>query len=357
MPILFDTFKQDVLKQIKEEGKKEVPQSDEEQKGEESQEKKFVEIKKLDPRNDLFQILTLSVEDFSPEREESKRRTEPIANIEDITQALILSKMGVEAQTMDYKVTALGEEELEGEEVLAYYKAPFAVSCRLSYMVSLREALEEHIGKLNDGQVTTMKQSNVLNLLRVYTANLQAMFACRIDLIKLFSAQEAQLVKNLQNSLDSLKLLDGQQDKASDDLTTEEIVQLHILHHSSRLSAILESSLDTESRADKLDKLLANLGGAIQNEQGPEAKVIKRLVPVLSTRKALKDLFEGSEAELDKARQAITQCASYLRGKVNDSIASSLASKVFENREIGINADIRSFTKDFCQELMAAYGN
>ena len=102
IPILFDTYKSDIIKQIREEEKKEVPvEDDEEEKkdaeeekkdGEEAKEEKktqFVIIKKKDPRNDLLDILALSTNDeifdvAQPEQEERQRKTEPIANISQI---------------------------------------------------------------------------------------------------------------------------------------------------------------------------------------------------------------------------------------------------------------------------------
>ena len=92
LPILFDSFKSDILTQIREEEKKEVPADDEEEKKEVEEEKKedkktkFVIVKKKDPRNDLFDILTMSNHDelisfVTQEEEQKDRRTEPIANI------------------------------------------------------------------------------------------------------------------------------------------------------------------------------------------------------------------------------------------------------------------------------------
>ena len=64
-------------------------------------------------------------------------------------------------------------------------------------MISLREALEEHIDKLNDGKIDLLKQSNVLNLLKVYLANMASMTSLRIELVKMLSKKEVQLIQAL----------------------------------------------------------------------------------------------------------------------------------------------------------------
>ena len=64
-------------------------------------------------------------------------------------------------------------------------------------MISLREALEEHIDKLNEGKIDLLKQSNVLNLLKVYLANMTSMTSLRIELVKMLSKKEVQLIQAL----------------------------------------------------------------------------------------------------------------------------------------------------------------
>lgn len=63
--------------------------------------RKLAEQKKQ-PRNDLFELLAkqdeTALRDWEPPAAEKKpRTTEAIANISEVCQALILSKMGVEA--------------------------------------------------------------------------------------------------------------------------------------------------------------------------------------------------------------------------------------------------------------------
>ena len=53
----------------------------------------------------------------------------------EICQAVILSKMNTDAQSATYKVKSLGEKKLIGEEMLPFFKAPFAVYGSKSYLV------------------------------------------------------------------------------------------------------------------------------------------------------------------------------------------------------------------------------
>ena len=95
----------------------------------------------------------------------------------------------------------------------------------------------------------------------------------------------------------------------------------------------------------------------MENEEGPEAKIIQRIMPIMSSKKALADIFAGDAEELAISRRIIGKCIEYLVGKVGKTVANSMKSKVFQHREVGINKDIRTFTKAFCQELMVAFGN
>ena len=108
LPIVFDTYKSEILAQIKEEEKKDDPANEEEKKEDEEEKKEEPKHKKKDPRTDLFDLLSKQddelLDSFSPPREERKRRTEPIANITEICQAIILSKMSTDAQQVSYKI-------------------------------------------------------------------------------------------------------------------------------------------------------------------------------------------------------------------------------------------------------------
>ena len=51
---------------------------------------------------------------------------------------------------------------------------------------------------------------------------------------------------------------------------------------------------------------------AMENEDSAEAKVIKRVMPIMSSKKALSDIFAGDENELAISRRIITKCIDYL---------------------------------------------
>jgi hypothetical protein len=65
--------------------------------------------------------------------------------------------MGCEAMSASFKVKSMGDKKLLNEEMLPYFKSPFAISCCKSYFILIRQALEEELAKLNDGKITTMK--------------------------------------------------------------------------------------------------------------------------------------------------------------------------------------------------------
>ena len=78
-------------------------------------------------------------------------------------------------------------------------------------MTLLREALEDHIDKLNEGKITLQKQSNVLNLLHIYQANINGMTACRIEMKEILPETEINLIHTFQYAqLESIKLFDDQ---------------------------------------------------------------------------------------------------------------------------------------------------
>lgn len=82
LPIVFDAHKSEILAQITEERKKEEPENEEEKEAE----KKKEEESKM-PRSDLFELLAKQDEQAldhfisKADKEEKKRKTEPIENI------------------------------------------------------------------------------------------------------------------------------------------------------------------------------------------------------------------------------------------------------------------------------------
>ena len=85
-----------------------------------------------------------------------------------------------------------------------------------------------------------------------------------------------------------------------------------------------------------MNNIEQNLSLAMENEESAEAKVIKRVMPIMSSKKALNDIFAGDENELAISRRIIAKCIDYLVEKVGSTVANSLKSKNFKHREVGI---------------------
>ena len=241
---------------------------------------------------------------------------------------------------------------------MEYYKVPFAVNCNKSFLILIRQSLEDHLQKLKQGKITALKQSNVLNLIHIYQANLDSCIACRISLKDLLPEREHNLINLLQyRQLEDIKPFPNPTPKADEDLTPEEIIQMHLSSAASKLNKTLTSYLDRESRMEKLASIDKYLDAALANDAGPEAKIVRRIMLILSSKKALKDLFEGNADELAIQRRIIAKCIDYLRGKISATVANNIKNKVFEHTEVGLDQEVRIFTKAFCTELMHAFGN
>jgi len=90
-----------------------------------------------------------------------------------------------------------------------------------------------------------MKQSNVLNLLRIYIALIDCSTACRIELKKILPDSELHEINKLQNLLvSSIQLFDGQSAKDDESLTPEEVYQLHLFTSAKKLSQLIVEHLD-----------------------------------------------------------------------------------------------------------------
>ena len=91
-------------------------------------------------------------------------------------------------------------------------------------------------------------------------------------------------------------------------MTPEEIFQLYLVEAATKLNQTLEANLDAETRLEKLMNIEQNLSPAMENEEGPEAKIIKRVMPIMSSKKALADIFAGDAEELAISRRIIGKC-------------------------------------------------
>ena len=64
-------------------------------------------------------------------------------------------------------------------------------------------------------------------------------------------------------------------------------------------------NLDAETRLEKLTIIEQNLSLAMENEEGPEANIIRRTLSIISSKKALSDIFAGDANELAMSRRII----------------------------------------------------
>ena len=62
---------------------------------------------------------------------------EPVEGIHENVISVILAKMSTEAQTTCFKLRQLGDNSLEGDEMLKYVKTKFAVNCSKNYFTLL----------------------------------------------------------------------------------------------------------------------------------------------------------------------------------------------------------------------------
>lgn len=94
-------------------------------------EPEFKNIEAREPRFDLFELLSKQDEkelySYQSKPEPKQTTVEPIANLHDVCLSIVLSKMGTEAQTASFKTRALGDKKLLAEEMLPYFKGPFAI--------------------------------------------------------------------------------------------------------------------------------------------------------------------------------------------------------------------------------------
>ena len=141
---------------------------------------------------------------------------------------------------------------------------------------------------------------------------------------------ELKLIRAFQSrELENTQLFEGQAEKKDKDLTPEEIFQFHLVNAAKKLNQTLEVNLDAETRLEKLTIIEQNLSLAMENEEGPEAKIIKRTLPIISSKKALSDIFAGDANELAMSRRIIGKCIDYLIGKVASTVENSIKSKRF----------------------------
>ena len=163
--------------------------------------------------SNMFTQLSLNEEPVSCKQvQQASCMSEEIDQVQhDQAFAVILSKMGVEAQTALFKVKNLGSKQLVAEDMLPFFKRSYSVYCSRSYLILLRECLEQALEKISNDQdqVSLFNQANALNLLYLYLANLQSLIACSIQFKIIFSEEEMKALKVLEDALEKVKLFPG----------------------------------------------------------------------------------------------------------------------------------------------------
>ena len=119
--------------------------------------------------------------------------------------------MSVDAQEAVAKIDKLGKNKVADENMLPFFKVPYAVFPTKSFFNYARQALIDMIAEVNDGgPISTLKQSNLLSLLHIYYANVRTLEVCHVDLKDFYETEELEVIREFATeSLDQLKLLEG----------------------------------------------------------------------------------------------------------------------------------------------------
>ena len=223
---------------------------------------------------------------YSPYEEQKRINNEPpIENVSEICQGIILTKMSVDAQEAVAKIDKLGNKKVVEENMLPFFKVPYAVYPTKSFFNQVRLALVDMIAEINDGgQASTLKQSNLLSLLHIYYANVRTLEVCHVDLKEFFEAEELEVVREFATeSLDQLRLLEGQQGKAKEDFDPDEIFQFHIVHVAGLLNKALEAGITVDFGVESLELVEQSMTKAMENKENPDFRKVKRLLTQFSS--------------------------------------------------------------------------
>ena len=68
----------------------------------------------------------------------------------------------------------------------------------------------------------------------------------------------------------------------------------------------------------------SGLSEALYNDESPEVKKMKRLLPFLCNKKALKDIFEGNQEEQEMSKQVLLKCLKASNQKLLEHIQASI---------------------------------
>lgn len=236
--------------------------------------------------------------------------------------------------------------------MLAYVKTKFTVSMSKSYFIVLRKAICDLIDKVTTGRVTTTVQKNLLDLIHVFIANVECMVACRIQFPDLLPKDELRLLKQMQDKLDEIQLFEGQENKKDEDMSPEELFQLHLYTEAGNLNKLIELHLDIETRSSKLE--------AIENALGSDAAasgVLRRYLSSMSTKTGMKNLFDGTREELEHSRRVLNKCLDFATERTKDRIRDGFGGQPMQlAAPAGFLKEVSVFIRTYCQELFVNFG-
>ena len=163
------------------------------------------------------------------------------AKIHDVTMAVIMCQMGVEASKILEKTGSLGSKVITGDAVMDFYKSPFCVYLSKDMFVLLFKNVELLAKELAAGSVETYTLYAFLNSVRVLEAHLAAIKVVRIKLTEIVSREQFNSFCAIQKQyLENLKPIAGSEKKLEKNLTVEEILQFHILDASTTICKELD---------------------------------------------------------------------------------------------------------------------
>lgn len=157
----------------------------------------------------------------------------------------------------------MGYKKLKNEELLEYFKVPFAVSLREDFLITLRVFLQESIESvLSSQQHSLVDLMELLNLLKIYSVNVHCLVKCRVDQRVLLSETELTQVRNkLVKAIEKLQTLpvSDEEMKADGEIPKDKIIMFHIKTLAAEVSILIETEIDFESSLSKLKNLESTL--------------------------------------------------------------------------------------------------
>ena len=214
--------------------------------------------------------------------------------------------MGTKAEEVSDQIEkARVNKHPEGNEMLKFFKYPYAVYCSQEYLSLLRETLSSQLSKLQqDGAaITGMQLKNTLNLLTILQANVDCLAMIKIKPKSFLSEEERQRMRDLQEQLDQVELDYVSVTESSDNLTQFEIIlKQHIYQAANKLNEAVEVNfIDVDiTKLSKLDYDLSETSQAnsqLSKERSLEFE-LKHFLWSANNQDSFKELFQNSSTEL-----------------------------------------------------------